>query len=88
MISTSQGQQTRGFQPRASVVGVWCEGCSVISSCIKGLRYQLNFIIIIFYFILLVIILQQTCLWLPANPSALNLPITITKTRSTAPNPA
>lgn len=69
-----------------SVVGVWCEGCSVISSCTEGLRCQLNFII--FYFILLATILQQTHLWLPANPSALTLPITITRTRSAAPNPA
>lgn len=56
--------------------------------CIEDLKCQLSFIIIIFYVILLAIILQQTHLWLPANPSALTLPSTRTRTRSTAPNPA
>lgn len=74
--------------PGGSVVGVYCGRCSVISSCVEGLRCQLGFIIIIFYFILLVTILQQTRLWLPANPSAPTLPITTTRTRSAAPNPA
>lgn len=41
-----------------------------------------------YYFILLAIILEQTHLWLPANPSALTLPITTTRTGSAAPNPA
>lgn len=71
-----------------SVVGVWCGRCSVITSYIEGLRCQLNFIIIIFYFTLLAIILQQTHLWLPANPSALTLPISTTRTRGAALNPA
>lgn len=40
-VSGSQGQQSWGFQPQG-LSGVWCEGCSVISSCI-----ELDFIIII-----------------------------------------
>lgn len=33
---------------RSSVVSVWCGECSVLCSCIEGLRCQLSFIIIIF----------------------------------------